>query len=272
MNNPCAIPIVEAALAYAQVGWPVFPLAGKIPYKDSQGYRDATTDVKRIQAWWTQHPRANIGLATGQWSGIIVLDIDPPEGHFGLKELQRVYSPLPDTRRSRTANKGIHYFFAYPNEGIILRNAAGLNGLVGVDIRANGGYAVLPPSRLYGRLSYTWGNPQTPIATLPAWLSDLLVKQQREMIPQNLRFACVPEGKWLSKALEKAHEGNRNAIGFWLACQLRDDSLPEAQARSILLTYANLVSPGKVQYSSKEALASVRSAYSRSPRESARRI
>ena len=73
MINPCDIPIVEAALAYAQNGWPVFPLKGKIPFKDSSGLKDATTDPEQIQAWWTQHPTANIGLATGERSGIIVL-------------------------------------------------------------------------------------------------------------------------------------------------------------------------------------------------------
>ncbi|MGZ6280138.1 MAG: bifunctional DNA primase/polymerase [Ktedonobacteraceae bacterium] len=75
-----SIPIVEAAVSYAQNGWPVFPLHNKIPFKDSQGYKDATTDEQQIQKWWTLHPTANIGLATGEKSGVIVLDIDPPEG------------------------------------------------------------------------------------------------------------------------------------------------------------------------------------------------
>src|SRR5712692_10525513 len=103
------IPLVEFAVSYARNGWPVFPLAGKIPYKESQGYKDATLDEQQIHTWWTTHPTANIGLATGERSGIIVLDIDPPEGYFSLKELQAIYAPLPETRRSRTANKGLHY-------------------------------------------------------------------------------------------------------------------------------------------------------------------
>lgn len=31
------IPMVESALLYAQQGWPVFPLAGKIPYDGTHG-------------------------------------------------------------------------------------------------------------------------------------------------------------------------------------------------------------------------------------------
>jgi Bifunctional DNA primase/polymerase, N-terminal len=268
------IPIIEAALYYAQNGWPVFPLVGKVPFKDSNGNKDATMNPEQIQTWWNTRPTANIGLATGKRSGVIVVDIDPPEGHFSLKELQATYAPLPDTRRSRTANKGLHFLFAYPTDGKTYRNAVGLAGHVGVDIRADGGYIVLPPSKLYGRLSYVWGNPETSLAPLPLWLKDMILEaqQQREAIPQGVRFARSPGEKWLQQALAKAYEGNRNAIGFWLACQLRDDKIPEAEAQSIILTYANLAPQGREQYSSKEAIASVRSAYKRDPREPARRL
>src|SRR6266567_700522 len=267
-----SIPLVEFALSYARNGWYVFPLHNKIPFKDSQGYKDATTNEQQIQLWWSQHPTANIGLATGKRSRIIVLDIDPPEGHFSVKELQATYAPLPDTRRSRTGNKGLHFFFEYPDDGHTYKNAVGLNGLEGVDIRATGGYVVLPPSKLYGRLAYTWGNPETPIAPLPIWLRDLLLEaqQQRESIPQGLRFARSPGDHWLSQALHNAHVGNRNQVGFDLACQLRDDHIAEPEAISIILTYANLAPQGKEQYTSKEAIASVRSAYKRPPREPAR--
>jgi hypothetical protein len=271
-------PIVEAALAYARGGWPVFPLHNKKPFEiispgvKSHGYKDATTDEETIRAWWTYHPGATIGLATGSVSGVIVLDIDPPEGYYNLKRLQTTYSPLPDTRRSRTGNKGLHYFFEYPNDGNTYRNAVGLGSHEGVDIRATGGYVVLPPSMLYGRLAYKWANPQTPIAPLPTWLSELMTseRQQRELTPQKLSFARDPGEKWLQQAIAKAKEGNRNDVGFWLACQLRDDGIPELQARSIILTYANLAPEGREEYSSKEAIASVRSAYSRPPRERAK--
>jgi Bifunctional DNA primase/polymerase, N-terminal len=268
------IPFVAFALSYARNGWPIFPLHGKIPFKDSQGYKDATTKPEQIQTWWTTHPTANIGLATGERSGIIVLDIDPPEGHFSLKELQSSHAPLPETRRSRTGNKGLHFFFQYPNDGNTYKNAVGLNGKEGVDLRATGGYVVLPPSKLYGRLAYMWGNPETPIVPLPIWLKDMILEaqQQRENIPQGLRFAGSPGDLWLAQALDKAREGNRNAVGFWLACQLRDDKVPEPEARRIGLLYANLAPQGKEQYTSKEAIASVRSAYKRPPREPARRI
>ena len=270
-----AIPIVEYALQYARNGWPVFPLHGKIPFKDSRGYKDATTDEAQIQTWWTTHPTANIGLATDERSGIIVLDIDPSKGgYYGLKELQETYSPLPETRRVSTANKGLHYYFQYPQDNRhTYKNAVGLQGKIGVDVRATGGYVVLPPSKLYGRLSYIWANLTTPIAPLPIWLRDLLIEsqQQRESIPQGLRFAGRAGEYWLAKALARAGEGSRNDEGFKLACQLRDDHVSVAEARSTLLSFASQVQQGQEPYTAKEALASVRSAYSRPARERARR-
>jgi hypothetical protein len=85
--------LIQAAIHYARNGWPVFPLHNKKPYEfitpgvKSHGYKDATTDEETIRAFWTYHPGATIGLATGERSGVIILDIDPPEGYYNLKEL-----------------------------------------------------------------------------------------------------------------------------------------------------------------------------------------
>ena len=54
MKNAYDLPIVESALAYAQNGWPVFPLHNKRPFEfispgvKSHGYKDATTDEETI--------------------------------------------------------------------------------------------------------------------------------------------------------------------------------------------------------------------------------
>lgn len=273
------LPMVAYALSYARMGWPVFPLHNKRPFEfiaegvKSHGFQDATTDEEQIQEYWTFHPTACIGLATGEKSGIIVLDIDMPEGYYSLKALQETYSSLPETRRVRTGNKGLHYYFEYPQDGHRYTNAVRINGLEGIDIRATGGYVVLPPSKLYGKLSYIWANPETPIAPLPNFLRDLLLmnQQKREISPQGVRFARSPGEYWLAQALERAREGNRNTVGFNLACQLRDDNIPEAEAGNILLSFASQVQQGQEPYTQQEALASVRSAYSRHPRERARR-
>jgi putative DNA primase/helicase len=67
----------------------------------------------------------------------------------------------------------------------------------------------------------------------------------------------------LSKAITVAKPGTRNAVGFELACQLRDFGMPKAQAESFVRRYAAQVQQGDAPYLESEALASLRQAYSR---------
>jgi hypothetical protein len=59
----------------------------------------------------------------------------------------------------------------------------------------------------------------------------------------------------------------RNFGGFWFACQLRDNGYSEAEAKGALLDYQKAVEKGEHDYTVREALASLRSAYARPPRE-----
>ena len=71
---------VEYALAYAAIGWPVFPLEGKRPHPvlgPKGGFKLATRDTTIIERWWTAHPDANIGVPCGPTSGFWVVDVDP---------------------------------------------------------------------------------------------------------------------------------------------------------------------------------------------------
>ena len=119
------------ALHYAtRCGWKVFPLhsigpdgrctcgkdhpdgksAGKHPLS-SHGFKDATTDPRTIEHWWARWPWANIGIATGKASGgLIVLDVDGPEGMAELQALTERHGTLPQTLVSQTGN-GFHIFF-----------------------------------------------------------------------------------------------------------------------------------------------------------------
>jgi len=266
------LPRKDAALFYARAGWSVFPLAGKVPYEGMHGHRDATTDREQIAAWWSEHPKANIGLATGRDAGVLVVDMDVPKDYFGLKELQEQYDKLPQTRTSNTASGGLHYYFQYPEDGITYPNKVGLAEKIGVDVRAEGGYVVLPPSQLYGRLTYSWTHFDTPIAPLPDWLHALLPKKgEHQQFPHGLRFASPTGQKWLDEAVARATEGNRNAVGFWLACQLRDDGMSQEHAQAFILAFANRIPQENSPYTSQEAVKSVRSAYGRLPRPPAER-
>lgn len=170
--------MIEHALQYAGRGWRVFPLqpGSKFPFKGSHGLKDASTDPFQVERWWSQHPLANIGLATGWHSptadeikrgvippNIIVIDCDGAEG---IAEFQRdcALIGIAKTLIARTPRGGLHYYFVLPS-GQQLKSVNAprkRKGGPGIDIKANGGYVLLPPSVVGGR-SYT-GENSFPIA------------------------------------------------------------------------------------------------------------
>jgi hypothetical protein len=166
-NRHESTPILfNAALAYARRGVPVFPCepGGKRPLTYS-GFWDATTDPRRIRGWWGRWPTANVGVPTGERSDLLVLDVDPRgDGFESLAVLERKNGPLPKTSRARTGGGGVHVFFRYP-AGETVRNSAGTLGS-GLDVRGEGGYVVVPPSRTQS--AYEWIDRSPP--TEAAWL------------------------------------------------------------------------------------------------------
>ena len=166
-----SVPILfKAALSYAKRGIPVFPCepGGKRPLTYS-GFWDATTELGQVKAWWGRWPDANVGVPTGKRSGLLVLDVDPRDGGpQSMATLERETGPLPRTARSRTGGGGVHVFFRYPAEKEI-RNSAGWLGPE-LDVRGEGGYVVVPPSRTQG--VYEWLDKSSPIES--AWLLECL--------------------------------------------------------------------------------------------------
>lgn len=122
--------LVDAALALTKRGMAVFPCYGTVDYKCGCGDSDckdagkhpritgwqksASCDPEVIQAWWTRWPNANIGLATGKASRVVVLDIDGPEGEASLKTLTDVHGELPETL-TVTTGRGRHLYFEVPS-------------------------------------------------------------------------------------------------------------------------------------------------------------
>ena len=148
-----APPLARAALAYARRGVPIFPCEplGKRPLT-RDGFWDASADAGVVGRWWSRWPHANIGVPTGERSGLLVLDVDPRDGGLeSLKDLEEAFGRLPTTTRARTGGGGEHVFFRYPEGGV--RNSASWVG-PGLAVRGEGGYVVAAPSRTGG--AYRW--------------------------------------------------------------------------------------------------------------------
>jgi putative DNA primase/helicase len=136
-------PFHDAAIALARCGYAVFPLkpGGKTPIT-AHGFKDGTVDEAKIGKWWKRHPDANIGIATGDKSGVLVVDVDGDEGAQLLRALTDQSSELPPTIETKTGNGGRHLIFALPYGCGKVPSSKG----DGLDIRADGGYIVAPPS------------------------------------------------------------------------------------------------------------------------------
>jgi hypothetical protein len=134
---------------------PVFPCqpGGKKPLTE-HGFKEATTNVEQIIAWWRRWPNANIGIPTGAASGLLVLDVDAQHG--GLETLARLEDEngrLPNAPTVRTGNGGLHIYFRDPGG---VRNSTGLVG-PGIDVRGDGGYVVAAGSIHENGNVYRWG-------------------------------------------------------------------------------------------------------------------
>jgi putative DNA primase/helicase len=206
---------VEIALAYAARGWAIFPVhsltngvctcgrdecesAGKHP-RTKTGLKEATTDAEQIREWWSRWPGANVGLATGAVSGLLVLDVDVDSGgEESATTLEAEHRHLPATVTALTGGGGRHLLFRHPGEEV--RNSAGRLG-PGLDTRGDGGYVVAPPSLHASGRRYLWQAGKSPdevaLAETPVWLLRLLEPspiERSERQPAQIGDGPIPEG------------------------------------------------------------------------------
>lgn len=173
---------IDYALFYSQQGWQSFPCLPNDKKPMVRWADVATTEINMLTGWWDTTPNANIGIACGKRSGIVVLDVDTDhDGYESLRFLQEQHGRLPDTPVSRTGTGGEHIFFKHP--GIEIHNSAGKLG-PGLDVRGDGGYVVVPPSRHPNGKYYEWviKPSQTALADMPEWLIELL--QEKKVIAE----------------------------------------------------------------------------------------
>jgi len=203
-------PALQAALALARAGLAVFPCAHNKHPCTPHGFYDASADAETVQALWRRHAGTLVGIATGEASGLAVLDIDAK--HRDARTWWREHrAELPATRVHRTPGGGLHLVFAHV-EG--LRCSIGRIAL-GVDIKASGGYAIWWPAA--GLPVLHDGEP----ACWPAWL----LAQLKPKAPPSPSRLVIPDDRRLQQLLRRvatAHEGERNAIAFWGACRLAE--------------------------------------------------
>lgn len=142
-------------------------------------YQDEKPTLKDIKNWFWKYPKAGIGIITGKISGIVVLDIDPPEGLESIKDKE-----IPDTVTIETGGGGVHYYFKYPEELEEVRNFQNKDDIPGVDFRGDGGLIYAPPSVHPSGNRYKFKEGKNPeeieFAEVPHWLLDRLKGDDKE--------------------------------------------------------------------------------------------
>lgn len=256
-------------------GEPTCASPGKHPIPRS-GLKEATTDPEKIKAWWTQYPDANIAIVTGAISGIVVVDLDGQEGKNEWAELVKQHGATPRGWRIKTGGGGRHVYFAHP--GGEVRNTAKRIG-AHIDSRGDGGYVLAPPSVHASGGQYEFASDDVrdlEFPAMPAWVAKKMAtppamsKPMGEVKITNVTGDADDAAYWLGKALGRAMVGSRNDTGLWLAAQLRDAGIDQSAALDVMHEYVRRAPAGDTPYTAREAEATLRSAYSRPPREPAK--
>lgn len=197
---------LDWALGYLGLGWGPIPLRprDKRPLVSWEEFQTRRPDRSEIEQWFERWTKANIGVVTGQVSGLVVLDVDPGhDGENSLGNLERQYGKLAATVESRTGGGGRHLYFQYP--GFPIRNRTAV--APGLDVRADGGYIVVPPSIHPSGRPYAWAKGHDPwqarVAPLPEWLLELVIGGRK---PRR----GYPLSHWRELVRQGVGEGERN--------------------------------------------------------------
>ena len=182
---PSGLTLHAAALGYMRRGWPVFVLGrSKRPVANCpgcktagpghdpagcrcltcHGFHAATLHPERLAAMLAAVPRGLLAIRTGTVAGLAVVDIDPRNGGAIDPAL------MAPTAAVATGGGGWHLYYRHPGGPLL----PALPGRAGVDVKADGGYVVAPPSvhPVTGR-AYRWAGDR-PVAEMPPALAAAL--------------------------------------------------------------------------------------------------
>ena len=279
----------DAVWAALLMGRAVIPLnRRKKPLVKWKPYQTDPATIEQVLAWQRQfHPPA-WAVVTGRRYRFLVLDFDGARGLQTMRKLQ--IQP-----HVRTGSGGHHYYIEYPDDlEVRTWNAPKTPFLArilpGTDIKSNGGYAVFAGTSNKG--TYQWLRQMWPDRCTPEIherLAQVVSASRASTRPggaANGHATSSPCGNF-SGAYSNGHDvavstllawawkravNGRNAAGFDLACQLRDNGYGQDEAEAVLANYAQCAGPNNQHgeyepYTAAEALASVAQAYLRSARD-----
>lgn len=223
--------IFESATFYiSKLKWHIQPVRRGTKIPMLQDWTNLSFPTENDVRDWLEREDINIGVLTGRKSGLIVVDVDVKNnGITTLQELEAKYGKMPLTLTVTTGTGGKHYYFKYPDmpEGQTIQNKVGI--FKGIDIRADGGQVVAPPSINEQGKPYVWDNKEMfkssePLATIPQWLLDVILGNDKTVNSiSNIDGddSIIPAGQ-------------RNDRVFRKACELRARGVKQNDILSML--------------------------------------
>lgn len=218
--------MLNFALKYRRMGFSVIPIAPKgkeplIPWKE---FQQRKASEQEIRGWWKKWPLANVGIVTGKISAIAVVDLDGPEGIHQAEVLG-----LTSSNRSVTG-KGFHLWYQHPGGTV----ANSVRSYPGVDIRADGGFVLAPPSIHPNGKRYRWLKPVISVEMLPMFPAAVFAAN----VPKTVQDVKGNEPGWIATALEEMKDGNIDDTLFRICSRLRTDGYTAHDCRMLLEPHA----------------------------------
>ena len=222
--------IYREAQRLIRLGQPVFPCKSsgakaKAPLTRN-GLLDATTDKDQIRDWLKRFPDAALAIPTGIIWDVLDVDEKPTaDGRAHLDYLRRVGLLNGCKFVVKTPSGGYHLYFK--STPTLTNKAHGAS--LGLDVRAKGGYVLVPPSKMdageYENVGDTTGGDDTPLlwnsivsALAPV---DQTTKNPIPLLPSERKSSISALREWLSVR----QSGERNNALHWAVCRCLDSGI-----------------------------------------------
>jgi replicative DNA helicase len=251
----------KIALEYLEMGLSVIPLQSpstvpsnlpeeeyirrcKQPLVKWKEFQNRVPTQEEVTAWFDKWPTANIAIVTGAVSNLVVFDLDSQHA----VEYADDAGGFPDTPKVKTG-KGHHIYVRHP--GFEIRND--VNKQYDIDIRADGGYVVAPPSIHGNGNQYEWESCSSifdiPLAECDPWMIDYLremansaSKPAKEQPPKPSKSpdTAIKAGDDISYAnilKNGADQGHRNHTATKLIGHLLAKGIPASETWEMVSTW-----------------------------------
>lgn len=185
---------LDVVYTYVDRGWSVLPVRPeeKRPFMTNWlQYTHSRASKETITSWFTNLSGAGVGIVTGRVSNVIVLDVEST-CPYPIGDILKKY---PTQLISRSGSGGYHLFYQYPTNVPKVANRVRI--FDGADLRADGGFIVLPPTIHSSGRRYEWVSEGVP-GRFPVALLDLRSQPK------------VQSDGWITEVLRGVSEGGRN--------------------------------------------------------------